>query len=201
MKTQGRIMLVKVIKPVPKEIFDSAAAQIQSIDWSSVFDPIREKNAVFATSRSIPMRRPKLDFSKPIPKTVAEWSMITECENHPTNYNKYTHVARLCEWIMKEVEGIALGRIQIVNLAPRGTVSLHVDPLDYFEKYSRFHVPIKTNANVVFNSGPNTVNEHMPQGTLCRLNNRLPHQLENNSDEIRIHVIADIECKDGNQIF
>jgi aspartyl/asparaginyl beta-hydroxylase (cupin superfamily) len=110
-------------------------------------------------------------------------------------------VRTLSQWMFETVSGKTMGRIMIVNLEPRGRVPLHVDPKDYFEMYSRFHVPLKTNPGVVFNGENGTANEHMPLGYLSRLNNRLPHQLDNNSDENRIHLIVDIETEGGNQIF
>ncbi len=193
-------MLVKIIEQVPDILFNSALEEIQNIDWSQIDDSIRRKRPEFATSSSIHLRvaASKLTSGK---KSVNEMSMVCECEDNLTWSGQFNAVRKLSDWIFKAVNGKTLGRIMIVNLEPRGCVPLHIDPKDYFEMYSRFHVPIKTNTNVVFNGGPDTDNEHMPLGYLSRLNNRLPHQLDNNSDENRIHLIVDIETDGGNQIF
>ena len=193
-------MLVKIIEQVPDILFNSALEEIQNIDWSKIDDSVRRRRAEFATSSSIHIRvaSSKLTLGK---KSVNEMSTVCECEDNAVWSNQFNAVRRLSDWMFKTVNGKTLGRIMIVNLEPQGQVPLHVDPKDYFEMYSRFHVPFKTNPNVVFNGGEDTENEHMPLQYLSRLNNRLPHQLDNNSDENRIHLIVDIETEGGNQIF
>jgi hypothetical protein len=88
----------------------------------------------------------------------------------------------------------------IVRLEAGGSVGLHVDPLDYFDVYARYHVPVKTTEQVVF-SGGDKVYEHMPYKMLSRLNNRKPHMLDNNGSDYRIHLIVDVEIEGGNNIF
>jgi hypothetical protein len=193
-------MLVQHIKEVPDEIFLEAKEEIDAIDFKSIIDP-RAKSEVFNTSTAIHLRVHKPPTDKPLPKTIDEWSVITECVNHSINYVKYPKVINLCKWIYEQVEGIEMGRIMIVNLAPGGIVAPHIDPLDYFEQFSRFHIPFKTNSKVVFNDGSGSSDEHMPYKTLSRLNNRLMHALYNRSAENRIHLITDIKQPNGNQIF
>jgi hypothetical protein len=193
-------MLVKIIQEVPDTIFNPALEEINKIDWASVQDPSRAGRAVFATSTSIHVRRHAVG-TRPYPRTIEEWSMICECEDNPLVAGQFMAVRALANWMFKTVNGQALGRIMIVNLGPGGRVPLHIDPMDYFAMYSRFHVPIKTNSLVTFSGGTDTPIEHMPQKNLCQLNNRLSHQLDNNSTENRIHVIVDIAVPGGNQIF
>lgn len=181
-------------------MFNSALEEVSKIDWSQITDYARTKRPQFATSTSIHIRRPVPTLNS-FSKSVKEWSKICECEDNPHWDNQFPAVRKLADWMFKAVKGKTMGRIMIVNLAARGQVPIHIDPADYFEMYSRFHVPIKTNLNVVFSGGPDTELEHMPYQYLCRLNNRLMHQLDNNSDENRIHIIVDIETEGGNQIF
>lgn len=194
-------MLVRTICTVPDEIFLPALNKINDINWDHVTDPGRKNSAAFETSSAIHLRAHRAPVGKPKPKTVAEWSVITECIDVPGNISKYAELLPVANWMMEQVQGIAMGRIMLINLAPRGVVKLHVDPLDYFAMYSRFHVPFKTNPGVVFNGGPDTANEHMAQQHLCQLNNRLPHSLQNNSDQNRIHLLVDVAVEGGNQIF
>lgn len=193
-------MLVRTIADVPDSVFDPALTEINTINWQEVRDPSRRNSAAFSTSTSIHVRRHRIP-NGPLPRSIEEWSVITECEDTPDHVGKYSAVRQLADWMLNEVGGIGIGRIMIVNLAPRGHVPIHIDPLDYFVMYSRFHVPLKTNQLVTFSSGPGTEKEHMPYKKLSQLNNRLPHQLDNDSDENRIHVIVDIALKGGNQIF
>ena len=194
-------MLIKTITKVPDEIFNPAAAEIESVKWENVNDVDRSSRKVFESSQSINVRRHKITGRASIPKSIEEWSVITECEDVPSLAARFPLVYKTAQWMVEQVGGIALGRIMIVNLLPHGKVPLHIDPLDYFAMYSRFHIPFKTNTNVVFSGGPDTAYEHMPFGHLSQLNNRLPHMLENNSDENRIHIIVDIALPGGNQIF
>lgn len=194
-------MLVRTINQVPDEIFLPALNKINTIDWQQVKDPSRSSSDAFSTSTAIHLRTHLPPANKPRPQTVEEWSVITECVNHKVNYDQYSEIIPVAKWMMTQVQGIAMGRIMLIELAPRGVVKLHVDPLDYFVMYSRFHIPFKTNPGVVFNGGPETPDEHMPQQHLCQLNNRLPHRLENNSDQSRIHLLVDIAVEGGNEIF
>ena len=194
-------MLVKTIAPVPDEIFQPALAEINSINWQQIKDPYRGSAKVFATSTAVHIRTHQPPAGQPMPTTIEEWSVITECANHPENYTKYPGIVNTANWIMQQVSGQALGRIMIIELEPWGHVGLHVDPLDYFAMYSRFHIPFKTNPRVVFSGGAGTANEHMAYQHLCQLNNRLPHSLINRSDQSRIHLLVDIAVEGGNQIF
>lgn len=193
-------MLVKILQEVPDSIFNPALEEISHIHWNTVQDPSRSSRSVFATSTSIHVRRHAVG-DRPYPTTIKEWSMICECEDNPDVADKFPAVKELAQWMYDAVGGQALGRIMIVNLEPRGRVPIHIDPYDYFAMYSRFHVPVKTNPDVIFSGGPGTPVEHMPYRHLSQLNNRLMHQLDNNSDENRIHVIVDIAVEGGNQIF
>lgn len=192
-------MLVKSIRSVPDEIFLPALAEIESIKWDTIADAARH-STVFDTSTAIHIRAHKVG-NRPRPTTVNEWSVITECVDKPYNAAAYPMVYATANWMSTQVNGIALGRVMIVKLVPQGIVALHVDPLDYFAMYSRFHVPFRTNPGVIFSGGPGTVDEHMPQQHISQLNNRLPHMLANNSNDYRIHLIVDIALDGGNQIF
>lgn len=193
-------MLVQILDTIPKDLLDSVTSEIATIDWDNRPQDPRAKYSVFQHSQTIHLRTHKKpdDFT---PTTINEWSRILECVDNPTMKDKFPAVKQLAQWVYERVGGIQMGRIMIINLVARGKVAIHIDPLDYFEKHSRYHVPIKTNPNVTFSGEPGTPLEHMPQGHLCRLNNRLLHRLDNDSDENRIHVLIDIETPDGNQIF
>lgn len=191
--------LVQILDDVPDQLFSNCLTEINSIKWENVNDR-RSLNPVFSTSTSIHLR-----VHKPppgiIPKTVNEWSKIVECMDNPYTIKLFPNIMTLTDWIFKKVNGVILGRVMIVKLEPQGVVDLHIDPEDYFAMHSRYHVPLVTNPGVVFSGGPDTPKEHMPVKKLSRLNNRLPHMLENLSDQFRIHVIADIQTPDLNTIF
>jgi hypothetical protein len=191
--------IIKTISEVPDHIFFPALEEINSIPWETVIDPSRSRG-VFNSSKSIHIRGHKVPKGM-MPISMKEWCMITECENNFPVTDIFVNACKAADWIYEQVNGLALGRIMIVRLESNGHVGLHVDPYDYFEMYSRFHIPFKTNDKVLFSGEDNTVTEHMPVKTLNQLNNRTPHQLINNGDDYRIHLIVDVAVKGGNQIF
>jgi hypothetical protein len=135
-----------------------------------------------------------------MPTTIEEFSSIVECVDNKGAVERFPAHYTAAKWIMSTVQGIKLGRIMIVHLEPKGTIGMHVDPGEYFERHSRYHIPLKTNSGVQFIDKDN-IKEHMPYMTLCRLNNLSPHSLINDSDEDRIHLIVDVETPGGNSIF
>jgi hypothetical protein len=194
-------MLVQTIDKVPEELFQTVVDEINTINWQEIVNTNRDKRPVFDSSRTIHLRTHRPPEDGPMPTTINEWSVITECIDRPINMRKYPKVVELAKWMYQRVGGIKLGRIMIVNLLPNGDVSPHIDPLDYFEMHSRYHVPVITNERVVFYDGISNVQEHMPSGVLSRLNNRVVHAVANRGTESRIHIIVDIATPGGNIIF
>ena len=192
-------MLVQYIKEAPTDLFNTVLEEIKGIDWEAINNPIRNKtSSAFASSRAILLRRQVVP--QPIPETLRDWGKAIPCEDIAFNIEKYPNVYALTKWMQEQVGGVELGKIMVVRLNPRAGVIQHVDDYEYFEYYSRFHVPLVTNPNVVF-SGDGSPAQHMPAQMLCRLNNRALHQVDNNSDEYRIHLLVDIRISEDNSIF
>ena len=192
-------MLVKTLCEVPIELFNNSLIEVNNIDWSSVVDPSRKASDVFSTSTAIHMRVHKV--TDDTPKTLRGYCSVVECVDSLPNSLLYPEAYKLANWIYKHVNGLRLGRIMLVRLEAGGSVGLHIDPFEYFKVYSRYHVPIITNSNVVFSGGDDSEKEHMPVGMLSRLNNRKPHMLVNGGSDFRVHLIVDVETEGGNIIF
>lgn len=95
--------------------------------------------------------------------------------------------------IVKELEkrfNGTLCRAEIIKMKANVKIRKHVDGGSFLQYARRCHVPIITNDNVFFTVLDNTVN--MKAGTLYEINNSLPHSVENNSDQDRVHLILDI---------
>lgn len=191
-------MLVQVIKEVPDKIFDNCLTELSKIDWERVQDG--RKQGVFKTSTSIHLRSHDVSKSKKMPTTIDEFSSIVDCADNKGVIERFPEHYKAAEWIMSTVQGIKLGRIMIVHLEPNGKINMHIDPGAYFEKHSRYHIPLITNPLVQFFDSSNN-REHMPVKTLCRLNNLSNHGLVNESNEARIHLIVDVETPGGNSTF
>jgi hypothetical protein len=78
----------------------------------------------------------------------------------------------------------------LTRLNPNGTINRHFDCGYFLEVCHRIHVPIKTNENVTYwiNGNP----YYWEVGNVYEFNNLLPHQVINNSDQERIHLILNL---------
>jgi len=81
-------------------------------------------------------------------------------------------------------------RSELISMNPRSRIRTHKDRSDILYVARRFHIPIKTNADVLFTTGGET--KHLEQGRLYELNNIKYHSVHNNSSENRIHLIVDV---------
>ena len=96
-------------------------------------------------------------------------------------------------------------RIRFMNLAPGGgELERHTDQVDpdagvQDEKLMRFHFPIVTNKDVIFNQwdwDAKLVEEHMQVGECWYIDVRKPHRAINGGTEMRTHLVVDIEANE-----
>ena len=92
--------------------------------------------------------------------------------------------------IMNRVGGERLGRVMINKIKPGGRIFPHADTPMHADYYSRFHLVLKSAPGVDFRCGDEHV--YMPTGTLWWFNNKLEHEVINNSAIDRIHMIVDV---------
>ncbi|RQZ57421.1 aspartyl/asparaginyl beta-hydroxylase domain-containing protein [Burkholderia cepacia] len=113
------------------------------------------------------------------------------CED--TEAYRVLHVARpLVFAVMARVQGVMLGRVLITRLAPGKRIHPHSDVLGrYANTYNRFHIPLQSAPGCVFRAGDEHV--YMRPGEVWDFNAHAEHEVINNSDEDRIHLIVDIK--------
>jgi len=96
-------------------------------------------------------------------------------------------------------------RIRFMNLAPGGgELERHTDQVDpdagvQDGKLMRFHFPIVTNKDVIFNQwdwDAKLVEEHMKVGECWYIDVRKPHRAINGGTEMRTHLVVDIEANE-----
>jgi hypothetical protein len=96
-------------------------------------------------------------------------------------------------------------RIRFMNLAPGGgELQRHTDQVDPDAgvddgKLMRFHFPIITNENVIFNQwnwDAELVEVNMKTGECWYIDVRKPHRAINSGTEIRTHLVIDVEAND-----
>jgi hypothetical protein len=113
---------------------------------------------------------------------------------------KFPEVDELLNWVTTPIH-----RIRFMKLSPGGgTLDRHTDQTDPKTgvkngKLMRFHWPIITNKDVIFDVwGKDGINNriHMDNGSCWYLDIRKPHKAVNNGISDRIHLVVDIEASE-----
>ncbi len=125
-----------------------------------------------------------------------EW----QCEDTPLR-EKFPYVNE----IISKIPTDRVERIRFMSLVPGGgELSRHTDQVDPHlgvadGKIMRLHIPVITNSKMEFTSWDMHGKKHlvnMKEGELWYLDIRKPHMAVNNGDDIRIHLVVDIEAND-----
>jgi Aspartyl/Asparaginyl beta-hydroxylase len=95
--------------------------------------------------------------------------------------------------LMGTIQGERLGRVMINKLKPGGKIFPHADTPEHAEYYSRHHVVLQSGPGCTFRAGDETI--YMPKGTVWWFNNKLEHEVINNSADDRIHMVIDIRTR------
>ena len=146
-----------------------------------------------------------------------EWSFITKPaemskkwkeENKDTEFKLQDTELRKMFPEVEDVLKLLPGkphRIRFMNLAPGGgELQRHTDQVDpdagvNDAKLMRFHFPIVTNKDVTFSQWDykaERVSCHMNVGECWYLDVRKPHQAINSGEDMRTHLVIDIEAND-----
>ena len=108
----------------------------------------------------------------------------------PTPMSKRFPVAdAFIEQLAKRMHG-SFGRAVITQLRPNGTIHPHIDDRLYWLVRDRYHLVIKSKTGSHFRAGDEEV--RMQEGELWWFDPTVTHSAHNDSDEWRIHIIADI---------
>jgi hypothetical protein len=114
-----------------------------------------------------------------------------ECVDQPI-YARFPEARPLIRDLMYFVEGERLGRVMINKLRPGGRIYPHPDTPVHADYWRRYHIVLHSKPGVVFRCGDEQV--YMGTGETWYFNNKLEHEVINNSDDDRIHMIVDIRC-------
>ena len=92
-------------------------------------------------------------------------------------------------------------RVRLMKLEAGTKIAKHTDKVDKdikSGKIIRLHIPVITNENVVMKSWlkGGIAEFRMAKGECWWLDVSLPHQVDNNSDEDRVHLVVDIYNND-----
>lgn len=145
----------------------------------------------FGDTESIILRFP--------PRTVHETEEALR--NHLANVDQHENVDQpvfkmlpearpLIFALMSFVQGERLGRVMINKIKPGGQIFPHADTPAHAEYWDRFHIVLASSPGVYFRCGDEDV--YMPTGSCWWFNNKLEHEVKNNSAEPRIHMVIDV---------
>jgi hypothetical protein len=94
--------------------------------------------------------------------------------------------------IFAAVAGERLGRVMVNRIAPGGRIFPHADTPEHTSYYSRFHLVLQSAEGVRFRAGDETT--YWETGSVFWFDNRLEHEVVNESPIDRIHLVIDARC-------
>lgn len=94
--------------------------------------------------------------------------------------------------VFAAVAGERLGRALITRLKPGGHIAPHADGGSHAAYYDRFHLVLQSNERCVFRAGKEVV--QMRTGEVWWFDNSQEHEVANQGDDDRIHLIVDARC-------
>ncbi len=116
-------------------------------------------------------------------------------QHESIDYPAYAKLLEAREIVMKvfaAVSGERLGRVMINRIAPGGVIYPHADTPEHCNYYSRYHVVLQSAPGVRFRS--ETEEAYWETGAVFWFNNALEHEVVNDSDTDRIHLVMDARC-------
>jgi hypothetical protein len=126
------------------------------------------------------------------------WLMFNECDGDVVN-DIQTHPHRgwyelpvqdLLLNLMRRVNGVQLGRAIITRLAPGASIAPHQDQGAPATFYQRYHIALQSLPGCVTRSGEEVIT--FAAGEAYWFNNRVEHEVVNNSADDRIVIVVDI---------
>ena len=107
-------------------------------------------------------------------------------------YKVLTEARTLVMALFTAVQGERLGRVMINKIKPGGVIYPHADTPMHADYYSRFHIVLQSTPGVKFRCGDEWAS--WETGAVFWFNNKLEHEVINNSEVDRIHMIVDARC-------
>lgn len=112
-----------------------------------------------------------------------------ESQDYPP-YKLLPEARSLIMSLMTRVGGERLGRCMINRVPPGASIYPHADTAAHAEYYDRFHIVLASNPASAFRAGDEVVN--MGVGEVWWFDNSIEHEVKNEGDCDRIHLIVDI---------
>ncbi len=127
------------------------------------------------------------------PVSATELERDGRDQHESINRDEFKHLPQARDmifWLMNRVQGERLGRVMINRIKPGGLIYPHADTPAHANYYDRFHICLESNNNSYFRCGDESVN--MKPGEVWWFQNKLEHEVKNEGDCDRTHMIVDI---------
>lgn len=167
--------------------------ELMNFDWSSItmedwskFAKMRQTEWMFAQTYTIPLLGPAINpYDNILPDDIEIVERRTELSIHPLIMRE---VRKLEQYFNASAKTAALD-----GLPPGSQILRHFDqgrvPVEY-AKAHRCHLPLVTDWPVEFYI--DDVGYHFPAGQFFEFDNSRYHEVRNNSNVFRIHLVIDL---------
>ncbi len=112
-----------------------------------------------------------------------------ECQWYEAK-EKLTKTVELIFQLAAKEKATRIGRCMLSRLSPGGRVYRHTDEGEYPQYYERYHIVLQGGPGNLFFCGDDYV--EMLTGQIWWFQNLIEHEVYNNSDKDRIHLIVDL---------
>lgn len=106
-------------------------------------------------------------------------------------YSILTEARSLVMGLMSYVGGERLGRVMVNKIAQGGQIYPHADTPEHTDYYTRFHIVLQSGAGCFIRAGDEQLD--MRSGDVFWFNNKLEHEVVNNSNMDRISMVIDVK--------
>lgn len=130
------------------------------------------------------------------PASVTELERMTRDQHECVWMDGWLHLPAARELVfglMSRVQGERLGRVMINKVRSGGRIYPHCDTPAHAEYWDRYHVVLDGREGATFRCGDETVS--MRTGEVWWFQNALEHEVVNNSEFDRLHLIIDIRTE------
>jgi mannose-6-phosphate isomerase-like protein (cupin superfamily) len=107
-------------------------------------------------------------------------------------WSKLTQAHAFVFDLARFVEATRIGRVLINRIRPGGRIYPHADTPAHTEYYKRFHLVIQGQPGAVITCGDESL--QMLTGRLFYFDNKLVHEVRNESSVDRISMVIDLKC-------
>ncbi|WP_332605481.1 aspartyl/asparaginyl beta-hydroxylase domain-containing protein [Acinetobacter sp. ESBL14] len=108
-------------------------------------------------------------------------------------FSVLTEARQIVFGLMALVQGERLGRVMINRIQPGGRIYPHADTPEHTDYYTRFHIVLQSAAGCILRAGDEQLN--MKTGDVFWFNNKLEHEVINNSAIDRLSMVVDIKVR------